>query len=863
MGSLQDPDELMEQALPPLSNLLPLGGDWCTLESSPLVFNALLEKNGVRRAYAQEMYTIDPQDLEQLESDGGQVYGFVMLLDPLKRLSRTVEPESEEESEPEPEEPESVAEISNAVVNGDASTTTAKDEKKKKNKTQLYFANQVIPNACATQAVFSVIMNAPPSLDIGPVLANFKDFVRDFSPMDFRANHNSLAERLEQEPSSLQKHLYNTVMHEVTEEPLHYIAYVPVNGYIWELDGLEPQPIRRRPFGVLNKKEEDGEQRQQQQPQQEEDSLKSWLAVTGEVMSERIRLYPAGEERFVLFAIVKDPLVVLEERLVSARQKAQEFQMERALDQDLEVSPSAADESTLLETPSLSSGDAPSDAVAELKRLIESLKRERKQEKLDIALKTADYWPAINFFLEHLVGEGKVNKKTGKLSTDQKEEEEVPADMAVDLIAVQQDVLPDTVMAADLITGQQEVPPDTDMVVDLISGQQEVPVEAAKPVDTKAPKRRSKKKTETKDLVKVEEPKDEESTKAGVPLALERPVKPVPEDLVPTETSLSKAKGRRRKQKTPPPPPAVELEKDHPMELIQEPLSEPMQVPPVEPVPKEPETDRGKRRRVSVKPFGLEPVPESLATGRGKRTNRASNPFDSASDKKRATSQDPPWSTPPPPPPPQPSSAKKRQAVVIKEPPPRLPSAKKRQSDVTKAPLRSSSRLKKQESTPPVDTEPLGASPDGMEIDESPAVCKEPLESSSSELSSAGDSSDDSDLEPMQNSKDERRPQGTKQQRELEVSKKAEQRDIHMSEASQHDTDPRKTQQEDVDMTEAQSEPRDKLQRDLSPKELQDEPKSLGEVQLLNEPERRESYHQAPTLSNIQKTIPTIAWIEP
>ncbi|KAF9377318.1 hypothetical protein CPC16_011892, partial [Podila verticillata] len=99
MGSMQDPDEPMEQTLP-LSRSLPLGGDWCTLESSPLVFNALLQKNGVRGAYAQEMYTLDPEHLEGLEQDGGQVYGFIMLLDPLKRLSRTVEPESEE-SEPE------------------------------------------------------------------------------------------------------------------------------------------------------------------------------------------------------------------------------------------------------------------------------------------------------------------------------------------------------------------------------------------------------------------------------------------------------------------------------------------------------------------------------------------------------------------------------------------------------------------------------------------------------------------------------------------------------------------------------------------------------------------------------------------
>ncbi|KAF9297075.1 Ubiquitin carboxyl-terminal hydrolase bap1 [Mortierella antarctica] len=807
--------------------------------------NEPIDQNGVRGAYAQEMYTINPQDLEQLENDGGQVYGFIMLLDPLKRLSKTVEPESEEEFESELKEPESesVADVSNWVAKDDASITTAKDEKKKtKSKTQLYFANQVIPNACATQAVLSVIMNAPSSLDIGPVLANFKDFTRDFSPIDkglamtnckdLRTNHNSLAERLEQEPSSLQKYLHNAIVHEATEESLHYIAYVPVNGYIWELDGLEPQPIRRRPFGVLNKKEEDG---QQAQPQEEEDSPKSWLTVTGEVMTERIRLYPAGEERFVLFAIVKDPLVVLEEKLATEKQRAQGAKMEGILDQDAGTSPSASNES-ISETPSPPSGEQVSlDTVAELERMIESLKRERKQEQLDIALKTADYWPAINMFLRHLVGEGKVNKKTGKLITDQ-EDEAVPADadMKMDQVTDQEEV---PVEAAKSVTDQEDeaVPADADMKMDQVTGQEEVPVEAAKPVDTKAPKR-ARKKTETKGPAKVEVAKDEESANAGEPVAPERPARPEPDDLVPTEPSTSKAKDRRRKQKTLPLP-VIESEQDHPMEVIQEPLSEPMpvspsepiqvsrseptQVSPVEPVPETPETGRGKRRRIAVKPLDSVPVPETLATGRGRRTNFATNPFDSvpvpetlamgrgtktkfatkpfdsASGKKRATSQDPPWSTPPPPPPPlpQPSSAKKRQAAVPTAPP-------------------RTRRAKKQECHPPVNPEPLGASPDGMEIDESPAVAMEPLGSSSSELSSAEDYTDDSDLELMQSSREERRSHDTQQQGEIKPLKDAQQKGElePPKEAQHHDIDMPEAQQQGIERTEAPQQDTDQTQ---------------------------------------------------
>ena len=32
------------------------------------------------------------------------------------------------------------------------------------------------------------------------------------------------------------------------EETFHFIAYVPVNGVLWELDGLRRQPVRLGPL---------------------------------------------------------------------------------------------------------------------------------------------------------------------------------------------------------------------------------------------------------------------------------------------------------------------------------------------------------------------------------------------------------------------------------------------------------------------------------------------------------------------------------------------------------------------------------------------------------------------------------------
>lgn len=69
------------------------------------------------------------------------------------------------------------------------------------------------------------------------------------------------------------------------EAAFHFIAYVPIEGHVWKLDGLDRQPQKLGSYGS-----------------------KDWLSAVRPNLEDRMAQYMEGQIQFVLLSLVKDPL---------------------------------------------------------------------------------------------------------------------------------------------------------------------------------------------------------------------------------------------------------------------------------------------------------------------------------------------------------------------------------------------------------------------------------------------------------------------------------------------------------------------------------------------------------------------------
>jgi len=129
-----------------------MSSDWCTIESDPGVFTSLIESFGVKNAQLTELWSMDDDSLFNLKEEYGHVHGLIFLF---KWQSN---------------------QNSSNKNDKDDGEVTGKPLASQDIPENLFFARQVVTNACATQAILSVLFNASTTLSTteGSTMTNKK-----------------------------------------------------------------------------------------------------------------------------------------------------------------------------------------------------------------------------------------------------------------------------------------------------------------------------------------------------------------------------------------------------------------------------------------------------------------------------------------------------------------------------------------------------------------------------------------------------------------------------------------------------------------------------------------------------------------
>ncbi|KAK1760922.1 ubiquitin carboxyl-terminal hydrolase [Echria macrotheca] len=266
-----------------------MSGGWHTIESDAGVFTYLLDNLGVKDVQFEELLSLDPDALAQLHPVYGVIFLFKFPTDtPYRAGDKPLD----------------------GTYDHDASE-------------RLFFATQTIQNACGTQALLSVLLNKTSEqenedlrIDVGETLRNFQEFTM-MLPAEFRGEALSNSELIRDVHNSFAR---SSPFVDETERPgaepedaFHFIAYTPVQGTLYELDGLQPAPISHGPC-----------------------SQADFPARVMEVLQRRIARYDAAEIRFNLLAMVRDLRIRAREigdmeLLAREERKRKDWQFENAL----------------------------------------------------------------------------------------------------------------------------------------------------------------------------------------------------------------------------------------------------------------------------------------------------------------------------------------------------------------------------------------------------------------------------------------------------------------------------------------------------------------------------------------------------
>ncbi|XP_067686534.1 ubiquitin carboxyl-terminal hydrolase isozyme L5-like [Haliotis asinina] len=231
-------------------------GDWCLIESDPGVFTELIRGFGCKGVQVEEIWSLDSDSFKKLKP----VHGLIFLF----KWAPDKEPEG----------------------------NVVQDSRLDK----IFFAKQVINNACATQAILSILLNTHHAdVELGDTLGSFKEFAQSFDPAlrglslsnsdVIRAVHNSFARQ--------QMFEFDEKQSKNDDDVYHFVGYMPVDGRLYELDGLREGPVD---LGAVP-------------------ANSDWLDLVRPVIEKRMQKYSTDEIHFNLMAVVSDKKMMYEKKL--------------------------------------------------------------------------------------------------------------------------------------------------------------------------------------------------------------------------------------------------------------------------------------------------------------------------------------------------------------------------------------------------------------------------------------------------------------------------------------------------------------------------------------------------------------------
>ncbi|KAF2835952.1 cysteine proteinase [Patellaria atrata CBS 101060] len=240
-------------------------GGYCEIENDPSYFNVMLSEFGVEGVKVQEVFGLDEGSLSFLPKP---VYGLIFLF----KYRELNDPDEQDDECPK----------------------------------HVWFANQIGVNSCASVALINIACNIP-GVDLGPAIQSYKEFTQEMDPFmrgyqlanfefvkhihnsfarksDMLAADHAMLQDFKEWKSKSKKRKAKTK--EVEEHAFHFNAYMPIQGEIWKLDGLDHQPHNLGPSKEDN-----------------------WMDIIAPILTAKMLELGEEEVQYSLMALVKDPII--------------------------------------------------------------------------------------------------------------------------------------------------------------------------------------------------------------------------------------------------------------------------------------------------------------------------------------------------------------------------------------------------------------------------------------------------------------------------------------------------------------------------------------------------------------------------